>query len=237
MVCGASFTPGLIEGVERPGIALVVPTQKGFSLMVDVGANIDPKPLQLLHYGAMASVYYGLVLGKTNPTVGLLNIGEEASKGSGFLKETHKLFAASSLNFIGNLEAKGLFAGDCDCVVCDGLVGNIALKVTESCAEFLGRAMVEKVKKRFLGRLGLLLAMPGLKDFKAMLDYSEYGGAPLLGVDGVVIIGHGRSNSVAVKNAIKAAVKELDRDVNTEIKRKINEFYQNDKLMQILSAQ
>jgi glycerol-3-phosphate acyltransferase PlsX len=236
VVCAATLTLRMIEGVERPGIALMVPTKTGISLIIDVGANIGPKPLHLLQYGAMASVYYNLVLEKDNPTVGLLNIGEEASKGSEFVKNVHKLFSATSLNFRGNLEAKDIFSGKCDCIVCDGFIGNIALKVSEGCADVMGRFLMEAIKSSFLGKIGLFLMQNNLRKFKKRIDYAEYGGAPLLGVDGIVIIGHGRSNSRAVKNAVKVAVEELERDLNSKIKRRVNEVCQDSGVGQVFTA-
>ncbi|MCP4653132.1 MAG: phosphate acyltransferase PlsX [Candidatus Omnitrophica bacterium] len=236
VVCASTLALRLIEGVERPGIGLMMPNPSGISLVVDVGANIDPKPIHLFQYGIMASVYYNLVLDKENPTVGLLNIGEEASKGNDFTKSVHKSFTASSLNFTGNLEAKDLFSGKCDCVVCDGFAGNIALKVSESCATFVAKFLLETMKSDFFGIIGLLLAKRSLKKFKKMIDYAEYGGAPLLGVDGVVIIGHGRSNARAVKNAIKVAGEELKRDLIAKIKVKVNEVCQNQDIKQILNV-
>jgi len=236
VVCASTLRLGLIEGVERPGIALMIPTKDGISLMIDVGANIDCKPLHLLQYGIMASVYYKLVLNKDNPSVGLLNIGEEVSKGLGVLKQVHKLFALSPLNFTGNMEARDIFSGKCDCIVCDGFVGNIALKVAEGSIEILGRFLIKAMKKGVMGKISLLLAKRNLKAFKSSIDYAEHGGAPLLGVDGIVIIGHGRSNSLAVKNAIKVAVRELSRDLTAAINRRVNEICQDSGIRQILTA-
>lgn len=236
VVCASTLRLGLIEGVERPGIALMIPTKEGTSLILDVGANIDCKPLHLLQYGIMASVYYNLVLGKDNPSVSLLNIGEEASKGLGILKQVHKLFTASPLNFSGNLEARDIFYGKCDCIVCDGFVGNIALKVAEGSVETMARLLIRAMKKGLLGKISLLLAKGNLKRFKSSIDYAEHGGAPLLGVDGIVIIGHGRSNSLAVKNAIKVAVRELSRDLTGAINRIINEVCQDSRIRQILAV-
>jgi glycerol-3-phosphate acyltransferase PlsX len=181
-------------------------------------------------------VYYRAVLGKKNPTVGLLNIGEEASKGSGLIKYVHKLFSASSLNFIGNVEAKDIFSGKCDCIVCDGFIGNVALKVAEGSAETIGRFLIETMTKGFLGKIGVLLAKNNLKKFKRLMDYAEYGGAPLLGVDGIVIIGHGRSNALAVKNAVRVASNELSHDLNARIKRRVDEICQDSGVRQILAG-
>jgi len=235
-VCAATLILGLIEGVERPGIGLMMPTREGVSLIIDVGANVDPKPMHLFQYGVMASVYYEVVLNKENPSIGLLNIGEEETKGSDFVKYVHKLFSASPLNFSGNLEAKHMFSGKCDCIVCDGFVGNVALKVTEGCAETMGKFLFDTIMKDPLGLFGLLLIKRSLRKFKRVLDYSEYGGAPLLGVDGVVIIGHGRSNSKAVKNAVRAAIHEVKHDLNVKIKKRIDEILQDEKFKQSIIA-
>jgi len=223
LVCAATLGLGLLPGIERPGIAIITPTLKGSSLIVDVGANIDPKPVQLLQYAIMAKAYCENILDKTNPSVGLLNVGEEEGKGTDFLKETYELLSKAPINFIGNVEGKALFSGVCDIVVCDGFIGNVALKVTEGAAEamqvFLKRHLL---KSNFLGKLGLILLKPTLIKFKRDLDYSEYGGAPLLGVNGVVIKGHGRSNAKAIKNAIKAASAEVERKVNQKILDTLN---------------
>jgi glycerol-3-phosphate acyltransferase PlsX len=217
VVCAATLGLRLLPGIERPGIALVTPTQRGPSIIIDVGANIDPKPLQLLQYGIMGSVYSRYILNTDNPKVGILNIGEEESKGTGFVKETYELLEKSSLNFIGNMEAKDLFSGKCDVIISDGFVGNVALKVTESVVEtmqvFLKRHMLGSV----MGKIGVVFLAPSLRRFKKDLDYAEYGGAPLFGVDGVVIIGHGRSNAKAVKNAIRVAKEEVERGFNEKI--------------------
>lgn len=218
VVCAATLDLGLLEGVERPGIAIVTPTLKGISLIVDVGANIDPKPLHLLQYAIMGRAYMENIFNTPNPSVGLLNVGEEESKGTDFIKETYELLSKSNLNFIGNVEGKALFSGKCDVVVCDGFVGNVALKVTEGTAEaiqvFLKRHLI---KANILGKIGIFLLKNTFKKFKKELDYAEYGGAPLLGVNGVVIIGHGRSNARAIKNAIKVAGEEVRRQVNQKI--------------------
>jgi len=235
-VCAASLSLGYIEGLERPGIALMIPTQNGVSMLIDGGANIGPKPLHLLQYGVMASVYYRLVYNKDNPTIGLLNIGEEASKGSEFVKSVHKLFSVSSMNFIGNLEGRDLFSGKCDCIVCDGFIGNVALKVSEGCAEAIFTFLRNLIKKDPLAALGAFLMQRSFRKMKNRLDYAEYGGAPLLGVNGIVIIGHGRSNARAVKNAIKVAEKELERDLNGEIKKRIHEVCQDSRVREELTA-
>ncbi|MFH0913563.1 MAG: phosphate acyltransferase PlsX [Candidatus Omnitrophota bacterium] len=217
VVCAAALGLGLLPGIERPGIALVIPTLKGISLVIDVGANIDPKPSQLLQYGIMADVYLRCIFNKPNPSVGLLNIGEEESKGTGFMKETHELFGKGKLNFIGNIEGKDLFSGKSDIIVCDGFVGNVALKVSESAAEATGIFLKRHLLSNPFGKIGLLFLRGSLRRFKKELDYSEYGGAPLLGINGIVIIGHGRSNAKAIKNAIRVAKEEVERQFNEKV--------------------
>jgi glycerol-3-phosphate acyltransferase PlsX len=216
-VCAATLSLGLLPGIERPGIAIVVPTLKGISVLIDVGANIDPKPTQMLQYGIMADAYLRFILHRTNPKVGLLNIGEEESKGTDFIKETHELLSQSKLNFTGNVEGKDIFSGKCDVIVCDGFVGNVALKVSESLAEALQAFLKRHLKSNPLGILGFFLLQSSFRRFKKETDYSEYGGAPLLGVNGIVIIGHGRSNVKAIKNAIRVAKEEVDRKFNEKI--------------------
>jgi glycerol-3-phosphate acyltransferase PlsX len=221
VVCAATLGLGLLPGIERPGIALVTPTLKGISLIIDVGANIDPKPTQLLQYGIMGDAYFRYILNRANPTVGLLNIGEEEAKGTDFIRQTHELLEKSSLNFIGNVEGKDLFSGKCDIIICDGFVGNVALKVSESAAEAMQVFLKRHILSSALGKLGLLFLMPSLKRFKKDIDYAEYGGAPLLGVNGVVIIGHGRSNVKAIKNAIRVAKEEVERKFNEKIQEAV----------------
>lgn len=217
VVCAATLGLGLLSGIERPGIAIVTPTIKGISLIIDVGANIDPKPTQLLQYGIMADAYSRYILNRQNPTVGILNIGEEEGKGTELIKEARELLQKSYLNFIGNVEGKDLFSGKCDIILCDGFVGNVALKVAESATEALQIFLKRHLLSNPLGKLGLIFLRPSLVRFKKDLDYAEYGGAPLLGVNGVVIIGHGRSNSKAIKNAIRVAKEEVERQFNEKI--------------------
>mgnify|MGYP001766362039 CR=1 FL=1 len=217
VVCASTLELRLLPGIERPGIGLVTPTLKGNSLIIDVGANIDPKPTQLLQYGIMADAYCKNILNKPNPSVGLLNIGEEEKKGTDFIRESYELLEKSKLNFAGNIEGKDLFTGKCDIIVCDGFVGNVALKVSESAAEALQTFLKRHLLSTFWGKLGLIFMIPSLKRFKKDIDYAEYGGALLLGVNGVVIIGHGRSNARAIKNAIRVAKEEIERQVNSKI--------------------
>lgn len=224
VVCAATLNLGLLESIERPGIAIVMPNAKDVSLIIDAGANIDPKPIHLLQYGIMGSAYCHDILGKDNPRVGLLNVGEEETKGTGFMKETYQMLEDSPINFIGNIEGKDIFTGNCDVIVCDGFVGNVTLKVSESMAETLATFLKQELSSSFLGKVGYLFARGSFRNFKKRIDYSEYGGAPLLGVNGIVIIGHGRSSAKAVKNAIRFAKQEVERNINQNIMEQTKKF-------------
>ena len=217
MVCAATLKCRLLQGVERAGIGVIMPTLKGPVVMIDGGANIDAKPSHLLQYGIMASAYSEYILDIKSPRVGLLNVGEEESKGTGSLKEAYSLLESSRLNFIGNVEGKDFFIGDCDVIVCDGLVGNVALKVTESVAHAFGEMLRRELKSSLLSSIGAILVKNAFRSMKKKIDYTEYGGAPLLGVNGVCIIGHGSSTSKAIKNAIRVAGEEVVKNVNQRI--------------------
>lgn len=218
VVCAATLTLGMLLGIERPGIAILIPSlKKEASFLIDVGANINPKPLHLLQYALMADAYFCHILNSPNPSVGLLNIGEEKTKGTDFARETHHLLSESHLNFVGNIEGKDLFSGKCDIIVCDGFVGNVALKVSESLAETLYKFFKRHLKGNLLGIIGAAFLSASLTQLKKQIDYSEYGGALLLGVNGLVIIGHGHSNALAVKNAIRRAKEEVEHRVNDRI--------------------
>lgn len=217
MVCAATLKCRLLLGVERAGIGVIMPTLKGTVLMIDCGANIDAKPKHLLQYAIMGSAYSEYIFNNRSPKVGLLNVGEEESKGTGFLKEAYGVLDLSGLNFIGNIEGRDIFTGDCDVIVCDGLVGNVALKVSESTAHALVEILRRELKSSVLTKMGALLAKKAFLSLKRKMDYAEYGGAPLLGIDGVCIICHGSSSAKAIKNAIRVAVEEVTKNVNKHI--------------------
>ena len=217
VVVAASLGLGLLEGIERPGIAILIPGLKGPILVIDVGANIDPKPEHLLEYGLMGSVYMRHVVGRPNPSVGLLNVGEEESKGTDFLRETFKLLEESPLNFVGNVEGRDIYTGRCDVIVCDGFVGNVALKVSEGMALALKELLVRELRRTFLNLLGAMLLRPSFNRLRRQMDYAEYGGAPLLGVDGACFICHGSSSAKAIRNAVRAASSFVTHEVNHHI--------------------
>ena len=222
VVASSTINLGMLEGVERPAIGLVIPTLKKFSFLIDVGANTDPKSQHLLQSALMANVYAKEVLEIENPTIGLLNIGEEAGKGGGFEKETHKLMEDRLSNFVGNVEANEVFSGKSDCIISDGFVGNVVIKVAEGLMESAGALMKREIKKSPWAMLGAWIMKSKLKHIKRYADYTEYGGAPLLGVNGVVMISHGRSSPKAIKNAIKATMREVDHNILIAMSKEIS---------------
>jgi len=222
VVCAVALRMGLLEGVQRPGIALIYPTLKDLCVLIDVGANIDPKPEHLLHYAIMGDVIQRHILKKKIVKIGLLNVGEEAAKGTGFIKDTHRLINASTLKFMGNVEGGDIYTGEYNVIVCDGFVGNVVLKVSESLVHTLGVFLKRKLKKGLMTQIGALLSLPAFNALKKEIDASEYGGAPLLGVNGVTIIAHGGSSAKAIKNAIREAAEFVDHRINQRIVDAIN---------------
>lgn len=206
-----------LKGVDRPAIAILLPTLKGSSILLDAGANVDCKTNQLFQFALMGHVYAKYVLEQHNPTVGLLSIGEEDSKGNETTKEVFKMLKRTDLNFIGNLEGKEVYRGNADVIVCDGFIGNIALKISESLAEMIGTNLKEMFTASLGGKLGYLLLKDKMTEFKKKVDYSEKGGAPLLGVNGVCMIAHGSSNGKAMKNAIARARELIEKEINLHI--------------------
>jgi glycerol-3-phosphate acyltransferase PlsX len=211
------FVLGRIEGVERPAIATFMPTMKGTSIILDVGANVDCKPNHLLQFAIMGEVYAKYLLKNPNPRVGLLSIGEEETKGNELTKEAFKLLAETSLNFIGNVEGRDVMSGKADVVVCDGFIGNVVLKVSEAVAETVGLMIRENIGDNLVRKLGFLMMRPAFRALKSRLDYAEYGGAPLVGINGISIISHGRSSDRAIKNAIRVASELAKSEVNKHI--------------------
>jgi len=196
---------GMSKGVDRPAIATLMPTLRDTFILLDVGATVDCKPENLYQFALMGNIYCKLILGREKPSVGLLSIGEEDIKGNELTKEAFKLIKQSRLNFIGNIEGKDIFTGMADVVVCDGFIGNIALKISEGLAETILKMLRKEISSITAGRLGYLMLKPAIRNFKKRTDYDEYGGAPLLGINGTSIISHGRSSSKAIKNALKVA--------------------------------
>ncbi len=207
------FVLGRLKGVERPAIAGVFPTLKGRTVVIDLGANVDCKPSFLFQFAIMAETYARVALGVEHPRVGLLSIGEEDSKGNDLVRQVRLLLKGSSLNFVGNIEGRDILSGETDVVVCDGFVGNVVLKLAEGMAEAMGVMLANELKADFISRLGTMLALPALKRFKRKVDYNEFGGAPLLGINGVGIISHGGSSAKAIRNAIRTAAEMVSGDV------------------------
>lgn len=211
IMAASLFGIGRIKGIERPAITSLMPTLKNLCLIVDAGANVDCRPSQLVQFAQMGSIYAKNVFGIANPRIGLLNIGEEPTKGNELAIKTYELLSElNNINFIGNIEARDIPQGEADVVVCDGFVGNSLLKF----AEGLGSAMFEMLAEEFMRTLPRKLAAsvlrPGLREIKNKLDYAEYGGAPLLGVNGIAIVAHGGSNAKAIRNAIRVAKEAAD---------------------------
>lgn len=224
----ATLRIGRIKGVSRPAIATLMPTsQQGkYSLVLDVGANVDSKPLHLFEFGVMGEAYIKDILGISYPKVGLLSNGEESSKGNEVTKEAYKMLQALP-SFKGNIEGNNIFDGSTDVVVCDGFVGNILLKTSEGVADSISKIIKKNVRKSPLAITGAILMRKVFKILKKQVDYAEYGGAPLMGIDGCAIISHGKSNAKAVKNAIFQAINFSNSNINKDIEEKLKELKSN----------
>ena len=216
MACGM-FVLGRIDGVERPALAGIMPTAKNPVVMIDVGANVDSKPSHLFQFALMADVLVEHVFGVDDPKVGLLSIGEEEGKGNVQVRDAYEMLRDSSVNFLGNVEGRDIFGGDVDVVVCDGFVGNVALKLSEGLAMSIATILRRELTSDMRGRMGAKLCEPNLRRFKKNLDYAEYGGAPLLGLKGIVIVCHGASNAKAIKNAVKMAATFVENKANKDL--------------------
>lgn len=220
---------GRIKGIDRPAIVTVLPTLEGGKLLLDVGANPDAKPEHLVQYAMMGSIYAERILGIKNPKVGLLNIGSEEGKGNELTQATYPLLKEAPLNFIGNIEGRDIPYGRADVVVCEGFVGNVVLKTTEGLAGALFQLIKEKITSTPFRKLGALAIKPGLQEINKMLDYAEYGGAPLLGVNGISIICHGSSKEKAIFNAIRVAKECVESHFLKEIREELPRFLVNQK--------
>ncbi len=221
----ATLRIGRIKGVTRPAIATLMPTtiNNKFSLVLDVGANVDSKAGHLFEFGVMGEAYARDVLGISYPKVGLLSNGEESSKGNEVTKEAHNMLKSLS-TFIGNIEGNNIFDGSVDVIVCDGFVGNILLKTSEGVADSITKIIKKNVRKSPLAITGAILMRKVFRILKKQVDYAEYGGAPLIGIDGCAIISHGKSNAKAIKNAIFQAINFSNSKINEDIEEKLREF-------------
>lgn len=226
---GATMAAGMfvlkrIPGIDRPAIATLVPNLEDQTLVLDVGGNVDCKPPHLVQFALMGSVYVAQMLGKATPRIGLLSNGSEESKGNELTREANQILKRTSLNYVGYTEGRDIYNANVDVVVCDGFVGNVVLKVSEGLAEAIGAILREEFSSRFLSKLGYLLARPALKAFKKKVDYAEYGGAPLLGVQGTAMICHGSSNPQAIMNAIKMAHDSETHQVISKMSERLEEL-------------
>jgi glycerol-3-phosphate acyltransferase PlsX len=221
----AKMVLGKLPGVDRPALTGVFPTLKGSPVVVvDVGANVDCEPQMLAHFGLMGEVYSRHVLKVRRPRVGLLSIGEEEHKGNSLTRDTTPLLKVMDFHFIGNVEGRDIFSGAADVIVCDGFVGNVALKVSEGLAEMIKLMLTQSLEATLSRKIGYVLSKSAYKDFKKRVDYSEFGGAPLLGVKGVCIICHGRSDANAIKNAVRIAAEFYTSKVNQRIADQLKEY-------------
>jgi phosphate acyltransferase len=216
----AKMVLGALPGVDRPALAAVFPTSAGkAAILVDVGANVDCKPQHLQQFAIMGEIYSRSIFGTAKPRVGLLSIGEEEGKGNELTREAYTLLRQLPMNFAGNVEGRDLYNGAVDVIVCDGFIGNVALKVSEGLVSTVRFLLKESLKSTISSQVGFLLSRRAFDDFKKRLDYAEYGGAPLLGLKGVCIVGHGSSNATAIKNAIRVAAQFADTKINDKIEK------------------
>ena len=220
-VVAAHAAFGMLRGVDRPALAPSVPTRHGSAVLIDAGATVECKPAYLLQFGVMGAVYARTWMGVERPRVGLLSIGEEETKGNELTREAHRLLKASRLHFVGNVEARDIFSGQADVIVCDGFTGNVALKLSEGLVEMVEDLLGEELQSTFSAQVGYLLSRRAFRRFRRRVDYSEYGGAPLMGVAGLCIVGHGRSSAKAVRNAVVMASRFVSSHVLTRVEQEI----------------
>ena len=219
----ARFVLGTLPSVDRPALAAAFPNMKDkVTVILDVGANVDSKPLQIEQFAVMGEIYYRTIFGTKRPRVALLSIGEEEMKGNELTREAATLLKQTSLNFAGNVEGRDVFRGNVDVIVCDGFIGNVALKISEGLVEHIGGMLKKAIKSSLTSQLGYALSKSAFDSFRKRTDYSEYGGAPLLGVRGITIIGHGRSNPNAIKNAIRVANELCRSHLNEKIEQELS---------------
>jgi len=212
----------VLPGVDRPALAAVFPTAVGTAAcLLDVGANVDCNPENLVQFAVMGEIYFRSMFGTRRPRVGLLSIGEEETKGNELTRDAFQLLKQLPLNFVGNVEGRDLYNGKIDVIVADGFVGNVALKISEGVANLVRYTLKETLKATITRQVGYLLSRSAFTDFKKRLDHTEYGGAPLLGVKGVCFITHGSSNANAIKNAVRVAAEFAERKINAKIEKEL----------------
>ena len=221
IMAAALLIQGRIRGVDRPALGSIVPTQDGFAYFLDVGANVDSKPEYMTQFAMMGAVYAREMLGRAQPRVGLLSNGEEEGKGDERVRETARRLRGTLPGFVGNVEPKDIYGARADVVVADGFVGNIAIKMAEATAEFLFRTLQEEIPRTMTGKLGGVLIRPGVRQIRDRMDWREFGGAPLLGIDGVAVVAHGRSDARAMKNAIRVAREAVENQLVGKIRAEV----------------
>ncbi len=232
VMIAAKMVIGTIEGVDRPALAAVFPNRRGRTVVLDVGANVDSRASHLRQFAVMGHFYAQELLGEKAPRIGLMSIGEEASKGSDLTREVFRVMETTGLNFVGNVEGRDVFSGEVDVIVCDGFVGNVLLKGAESLASLFASMMREEIGKTWRRRLGYLLVRPAFDSFRRRTDYQEYGAVPLLGVQGGCFIGHGRSNPKAIRSSIRRAIEFCQADLHNQIREKVAELHaQEERLL------
>jgi len=212
---------GMIAGVDRPALATTIPTRGRPAVLLDAGANVECRPQHLLQFAIMGGVYARVALGAASPRIGLLSIGEEATKGNELTREAHRLLEAAPINFIGNVEGNEIYSGAADVIVCDGFTGNVVLKTSEGLVDAVEMLLGDELRGTFSSQVGYLLSRRAFRRFRRRVDYSEYGGAPLLGAAGLAIVGHGRSSPKAVRNAIAMAYRFATGDFIRRVEQEI----------------
>lgn len=220
-VVAAHAALGMLPAVDRPALATTIPTRRQPAVLLDAGATVECRPKHLVQFAVMGSVFAKVALGIDRPRVGLLSIGEEETKGNDLTREAHRLIKAASLHFVGNVEARDAYSGAVDVIVCDGFTGNVVLKVSEGLVETIEAMLREELSSTFARRIGYLLSRRAFRRFRARVDYSEYGGAPLVGVAGLCIVGHGRSSAKAVRNAVALAVRFAEAGFVARVRHEI----------------
>jgi phosphate acyltransferase len=219
----ARFAFGTLPSVQRPALAAPFPTSRGgVSVLLDVGANVDSKVSNLLQFAIMGEIYYRLIFGARRPRVALLSIGEEAMKGNELTREAYHRMKQLPLNFVGNVEGRDVLSGSVDVIVCDGFIGNVALKISEGVAQHITTLLRKALRSTIASQVGYVLSRSAYQEFRRSIDYSEYGGAPLLGVRGITVVGHGRSNPNAIKNAIRVAAGLAKARLNEKIEQELS---------------
>jgi glycerol-3-phosphate acyltransferase PlsX len=220
-VVAAHAAFGRLTGVERPALATIIPTRLRPAVLLDSGATVECRPVHLVQFAVMGAAYARIALGCADPRVGLLSIGEEETKGNELTREAHRLLKGAPIRFIGNVEGRDVYAGQADVIVCDGFTGNVTLKISEGLVETVEALLHDELSATFGTRVGYLLSRQAYRRFRRRLDYSEYGGAPLLGVNGLCIVGHGRSSAKAVRNAVAMAARAVSDGLLDRLAREL----------------